>query len=229
MRKSSAKVKGKKRRQVSQARANVYRFLASLYNTPPSRELLARMKGEGFADHLRVVFGPKADSLIGYLEGFGADEGDWEALRLEYDALFRVPGPRYVRPYEAVYRDKRGLVWGKPTVAVKGLYRRAGADISEDFMELPDFIGLELEFMGFLCSREGEAWQEGDEDSALKYLALQREFLEGHLGQWVAEFCQEMLEKAESGFYRGLAEMTREYVLEDEERVQGSLPQRGEG
>lgn len=158
----------------------------------------------------------------------GDEAAQEQALRLEYDALFRVPGPRYTRPYESVYRERRniggqvvyGLVWGEATAAVKDLYTRAGAEVTDEIRELPDFIGLELAFMAFLCQQENRAWEQGDRDLARRYLELQREFLADHLSRWAGDFCQEMRAKAETGFYAGLAEMTGEYVLSDQTEVE---------
>ncbi|MFQ6058497.1 MAG: molecular chaperone [Anaerolineae bacterium] len=213
--------------QLAQARANVYRFLHSLYAGPPSAELIAGMKEARFARYLEEVFGQSAALLIGYLAEL-RDDGVPDELRLEYDALFRVPGHQYTKPYEAVYRDRRvvgdrvvdGLVWGPSTVAVKEFYIRAGAILSSESPELPDFIGLELEFMGLLCQQEAAAWQRGDEETARRFLSAQQRFLDEHLTRWLDGFCDTMHEQARLDFYKGLAEITRGYVHQDGEAVQ---------
>jgi TorA maturation chaperone TorD len=217
--------------QWAEARANVYHFLSGLYNTPPTPEVVNQMAGGGFADYLEQVFAQSAERMGHFLQDFTDDEAGYRALKLEYDALFRVPGDRYTRPYEAVHRHKRtggkrttgGLVWGPATVAVQKVYSQAGAAISEKFKELPDFIGLELEFMRFLCAQEAEAWERDDADTASRYRGWQQKFLSEHLAQWVGAFCQEMAARAESDFYRGLAEMTQEYVVQDCEEVKGLI------
>ncbi len=189
------------------------------------------MAEDGFAAYLEQVFAQSAERMTRFLQDFtGAEEG-YRALKLEYDALFRVPGDRYTRPYEAVHRHKRtggkrttgGLVWGPATVAVQKVYSQAGAAISEKFKELPDFIGLELEFMRFLCAQEAEAWERDDADTASRYRGWQQKFLSEHLAQWVEAFCQELAAQAESDFYRGLAEMTQEYVVWDCAEVKGLI------
>jgi len=214
-------------RDLAQARANVYSFLSTLYMSPPTAGLLPRLSQPDFIAHLRDLFGEVVELMENALAQ-GDEASREQNLRLEYDALFRVPGPRYTRPYESVYRDRQliggqvvyGLVWGEATTAVKAMYAKAGVALAEETQELPDFIGLELGFMAFLCQQEGMAWERGDRDLARRYLELQREFLADHLSRWVSDFCQEMRAKAETGFYAGVAGMTREYVLGDQAEVE---------
>lgn len=217
--------------QWAEARANIYRFLSGLYNAPPTPEMVGLMAEGEFAGYLEQVFVQSAERMNRFLQDFTNDEEGYRALKLEYDALFRVPGERYTRPYEAVHRHKQtvggrttgGLVWGLATVAVQKIYSQAGAATSEKFKELPDFIGLELEFMHFLCAQETTTWERGDADTASRYRGWQQKFLSEHLAQWVGAFCQELVAQAESDFYRGLAEMTQEYVAWDCEEVKELL------
>ena len=216
----------------AEARANVYRFLSGLYNAPPTPDTVGAMAEGEFAQHLEHVFGQSAGRMKHFLREFAGDEASYRALKLEYDALFRVPGERYTRPYEAVHRDSQtvggrpadGMVRGPATAAVQRFYSQAGAAISEEFKELPDFVGLELEFMRFLCVREAEGWEQGDVDVASRYRGWQQRFLSEHLARWVGDFCGELAARAESDFYRGLAEMTQEFVRRDWEVLPPPIP-----
>jgi len=207
------------RQQVAEARANLYRFLAQLYLAPPTDELLARLAEEDFKQHLETVFESGGTALIRALAGYL----DPDALRLEYDALFRVPGERYLCPYESVYRGRRvvddqvvnGTVWGPYTAEVERLYALAGARLAQDLVELPDFIGLELLFMAYLCEQEAGAWAAGDGDLARRHLALQRHFLAQHLSRWLDGLCDEILARAKLDFYVGLAELSRAFLAAD--------------
>lgn len=210
--------------QVAEARANIYRFLAQLYSAPPTAELLTWMAGEDFKQHVETVFGTAGAALIGALAG----PLNPEAVRLEYDALFRVPGERYLCPYESVYRGRRvvkgrvvdGTVWGSATAEVERLYALAGARPAQKAGELPDFIGLELLFMAYLCDQEAEAWAAGNRDLAGRYLALQRDFLVNHLSRWADGLCDEIVAKAELDFYVGLARLTQAFLAADCAHIQ---------
>ncbi len=206
--------------EMAGARANVYQFLCSLFAGPPSEDLMAQLRDEEFLLHVRHVFGSSDETFVAYLGTLSPDESaPIEALRLEFDALFRVPGPAYATPYESVYCDgvgqSKGPVWGPSTGAVKWFYEQMGAGLTQDYPELPDYIGAELDFMRFLCAQEAEVWAEGDSESAARYLHAQNQFLNEHLGRWIEPFAEVMKANAQSGFYRGLAEMTCDFVTQD--------------
>ncbi|MFQ5854378.1 MAG: molecular chaperone [Anaerolineae bacterium] len=213
-------------REVAQARASVYRFLTRLYGGPPTAELLSAVAGLDFHKLLEAVFG---EATQPFLDAVAAGP-DPEALRLEYDALFRVPGDWYLRPFESVYRGRQvvdgqvvdGTVWGRWTKEVQRLYALAGAELAGGAGELPDFIAVELDFMAFLCTREAEALAAGDGELARHFLALQKEFLVEHLSRWVDTLGDEMRAMARSGFYAGLAEMTQAFVSADCVQVQAA-------
>ncbi|MFQ6001686.1 MAG: molecular chaperone [Anaerolineae bacterium] len=219
------------RMDLARARADLYYFLGGLYSKPPSEGFLQQAKNENFAQHLRHVFGRQASSMLRYLAQIGDVIQAQRELKLEYDALFRVPGVHYIHPYESVYRDrcsgegitKPGLVWGESTAAVSRAYAQAGTQISKETKELPDFIGLELNFMGFLCEGEAQAWEGENEEEAYRYRTLQKEFLSQHLATWAYDLCRSQFDKARSDFYRGLARMTESYIQEEEKGIETTL------
>lgn len=215
-------------REICEARAGVYRFLAQLYSRPPTPELMEKVAEAEFQHYLREVFGEAAQS---FLDAVAACP-HLEALRLEYDALFRVPGDRYLCPYESAYRGRRvvdgrvvyGPVWGPWARRVQNLYGQAGAELVREGGELPDFIGVEFEFMHFLCTREAEAWATAEPWRAEQYRSLQKEFLVEHLSRWVDSLADEMVVRAELGFYAALAELTKAFLVTD---IQGTDSQPG--
>lgn len=210
----------------AQARADVYAFLARLFTQPPTEELLASLAGEGDSDPLTTIFGPgEGVVLMERALADGINEALLRMLKLEFDALFLVPGRRYTTPYESVYRGGRtgeGLVRGEATAAVQRFYARAGADVSSDFRELPDYIGLELEFMHHLCAREASAWERDEADAARQWAAMEQAFLQDHLAQWVDDFSARLAANARSDFYRGLAELMPVFVHRDLETIEAS-------
>jgi TorA maturation chaperone TorD len=203
----------------AEGRRDMYKFLSAVFLQPPTEALLAPILADAFVDSLEEVFGPTAvDDLRRFACQF---RGDYEGLDQEFQALFIVPLGRYVTPYEAVYRDEReagetrvrGLLMGPSTLAVKRLYREAGAAISEDFMDLPDHIGLELACMEFLCEAEARAWDREDLDEAHRMRGFQRRLLHDHLQQWVPALCRRIREFATGPLYRGIARLTEAYLV----------------
>ena len=198
----------------AKARANVNRFLSAVFLEPPGKALVATLSGDSFIEELEKIFGSGVgDDLRQFAGEF---TGDYESLDQEFQDLFMVPLGRYVTPYESVYRDERqvgdtvvwGLLAGASTLAVKQLYREAGADISDDFRDFPDHIGLELACMEFLCEQEARAWEQQDLAKARQIRALQKRLLHEHLLLWAPALCARIRENASGPFYRGIAGLT---------------------
>lgn len=200
------------------ARSKMYRFLSAAFLEPPGKALVASLLADGFIEEMEEVFGAAAvDDLRQFVGGF---QEDYEGLDQEFQDLFMVPLGRYVTPYEAVYRDERevsddrvqGLLMGPSTLAVKQLYREAGAAVSEDFKDLPDHVGLELACMEFLCEAEARAWEQQGLDDVHRMRDFQKRLLREHLLLWVPALCGRIREKAPGPFYRGIAGLAEAYL-----------------
>lgn len=198
----------------AKARANVHRFLSAAFLEPPGEALVTALSADSVIEELEKNFGRGAvNDLRKFADEF---DGDHESLDQEFQDLFMVPLGRYVTPYESVYRDERhvgdtvvrGLLAGPSSIAVKQLYREAGADISDDFKDLPDHIGLELACMEFLCEQEACAWEQDDFARAAKMRDLQKRLLHEHLLVWAPALCARIREHAPGPFYRGIADLT---------------------
>ncbi len=184
-------------------RGDIFRFLAALFLRPPD-ETLSDFN-ESHLKELRAVF--KNNPGMKYFEEFLAKKTDLRPEREDYENLFLIPASRYVHPYESVYLEKNGLLWGETTMQVKSLYDRVGF-LHEEY-EVPDHIGVELLFMSALCDEEDKL---SDNVGAKKSRELQVEFLEKHLSRWVDELTDNIKKSSSTPLYHGLAEMTREYV-----------------
>lgn len=178
--------------EFAKARSNIYRFLSSVYIREPSKEVVAQILDKKFLEYLSSIFKEGAEILKNFAETF---DGNYEELVVEYNSLFKVPLNQYVAPYESAYRE--GLLYIHAG-EVKKFYEANGLSISEDYKDLPDNVGLELEFMGHLCEK-------GD-------LEAQKKFFEDHLIKWVPNLCDEILKKSESDFYKGIASITKEFL-----------------
>lgn len=81
---------------------------------------------------------------------FPAGENRLNALWGEYIPLFET-GAVEAPPYASVYLTAEGLVMGHEAFAVKNFYTLAGYGINEEGKELPDHLGVELEFLARLA------------------------------------------------------------------------------
>lgn len=173
--------------------------------------MVARILDERLLADLEGLFGGSSvDVLKQFAQNF---DGHVESLRVEYSNLFVVPLDQYVKPYESVY--KTGLVYREPAIEVKKMYEKAGAGIPEEFKDLPDHVGLELEFIHFLCQKEAQLWNHENEPEALTVRKMEKDFLSQHLITWVPALCDEINKKTKNPFYRTMAKITRDFVLSD--------------
>ncbi|MFQ6072669.1 MAG: molecular chaperone [Methanosarcinales archaeon] len=181
--------------ELSQARGNMYQFFSTIYLREPSKDFIKKILEREFINNLSEIFKKGAKCLKNFAETFDGKLEQYDALVVEYNSLFNVPLEQYVAPYESAYRE--GLLYIH-AVEVKKFYEANGFSISEDYKDLPDHVGLELEFMGHLCER-------GD-------LEAQKKFFEDHLIKWVPNLCEEIIKKSESDFYKGIARITKEFL-----------------
>ena len=72
---------------------------------------------------------------------------------------------------------------------------------------------IELAFMSFLCMREIEAQQAGEEWES--YRLARAEFLEHHVLRWVPAWLERMQERAAHPYFRGAARLAREAIAQD--------------
>jgi len=210
--------------QEAEARANMYRFLSTAYLQPPHEDFVRRILDENFLSLLCSLFSDRALATLWSLAATVDPEKDLPSLRQEYMDLFAVPTGRYVTPFEDVYRAKtpdgttdRGPLMGERAIAVRRLYRAAGAEMDSECKELPTHVGVELAFMGFLCEQQAAALRAGLQAAAdwHGYRRIQIIFLQRHLNDWFPRLSEVIQAHATTPLYRGLALLTEDFLAWD--------------
>ncbi len=214
--------------ELAEARANLYQLMSMVYLKPPTSDFLKLLAGwvssavenEGMSRLLSEPMKYSLATLDSFFKEKWQDSQDelLKALSVEFTRLFRGVKLNYspLPPYESVYRSEGGLVFDEVSMEVKREYRKFGLDLANELHgEPPDHLSYELEFIRLMCNREAEAWQEDNEDEALKYVQVQREFLRGHLLTWLPRFCEEIRGRDRLGLFRGLADLTESWVIFD--------------
>ncbi len=195
-------------------REDIYRFLSGLYLRPTSDALL-----EIILDGSITTIFRDDEEMSAFVKAASGMANIKDELEAEHASLFVLPSG--VIPHEAVYLDKEKRLGGRVTMGVRQFYERAGMDISADCIEMPDHIGMELEFMGLFCKLEKKLREVADRSSLLKCIELQKTFLEEHLSQWAYACCKEVIKHAVYGFYKAVARFTIEFLKSEEEYVSG--------
>jgi TorA maturation chaperone TorD len=135
-------------------------------------------------------------------------------LSKEWTRLFRgVDIKGLLPPYESVYRI--GRLQEKASQEIHRLFDRKGIRIPDEWHQPPDYIGVELDFMRFLCIKEQEAWERKRLDSVYEVLDEENSFLINHLGLWISIFCEKMAKEAREDFFIGIARLTTGLVEYD--------------
>lgn len=204
-------------------RERTYRFLAGLCLKPPSDSLVAMIK-DGSILSVFHEDDENGDGIESYPAGLFEFARQAETmpnlkdeLEAEHTALFVLPSG--VIPHEAAYLDTEKRLGGRITIGVSQFYERAGANVQENCIDMPDHLGMELEFMSFLCKIERESWEKAELESLQKCVELQKIFLEDHLLKWIYLCCEKIIEKEEYGFYKAVARSITEFMKNEEEYI----------
>ncbi|MFQ5993764.1 MAG: molecular chaperone [Acidiferrobacterales bacterium] len=201
--------------QQTTERSNVYGLLATAYRDVPTIELLRQIRDPAFLRALNDVGVRFDESFLG-----SPEEPLLAKLSCEYTRLFLGPG-KHISPHESVHTlaDGEGL-WGKSTIQVQAFLESAGVEFRSGYHGLPDHISTELEFMQKITEAEAQAWKREACAEAMQWLAVEKEFVDQHLAQWVPGFCEKVIGDAESSFYREIAQLTRDFVALEKQEIE---------
>lgn len=134
-----------------------------------------------------------------------------DRLEAEYHRLF---GPGGAGPSNQSAYLPGAFGHTREMADIAGFYRGFGLEQAEGGA-LPDFIGVELEFMALAAGKEGYAAGEGWEESAAVCREGQRKFLQEHLGRWALPLARRLGEQATGGTYTALAALLAAAVAAD--------------
>lgn len=195
--------------------AGLYGFLANVFATEVSPELLAQLRGQEFRDlfaNLGLELGE---------EFYNSDATELvDQLAVEFAGLFIGPG-HFISPHESVHhvRDDGdyGKLWGADTVAVKKFIEATGLSYNSEFGGMPDHIAVELEFMQKLEERYTRAVNDGEDELAENLVQIKHRFLSEHLLAWAPGFLDKVMNKATLPFYREIAGLSKTFLEQEGE------------
>jgi len=188
-------------------RADFYKILSECYYLPD--EKLLKTLDE---------FGKLHSGLFSEVVKNAPKPDDLERHKIDYSRLFLGPFKLLAPPYGSVYLED-GKFMGNSTVAVKNLYEQEELEIV--LKEAPDHISMELEFMYFLVLKETEARENSELKEAAHLHGKQASFMCNHLGVWVQAFALNIERNAQTEFYKALGAATKNFVLEDLDKLSG--------
>ncbi len=223
--------------KLAPARRCIYGFLSSAFSEPPTAVALAAIRSDLFREWAEALLSTRTtEGLRRFSEAVDRTPELERQAYQEFMNLFKVPGGQYVTPYESVFRDERevagtsvrGLLMGKSAVDVQKWYRLAALDISDEYKDLPDHVGLEFSYLACLCDKEQEFAEAGDEGKLKRTWEMQRDFLAAHVVTWIEQLRDAIYEKSQHAYFRAVADLAVEFALRDLATLEGVVePSRG--
>lgn len=191
------------------ARADLYRFLSACFYEPEQAFVEENLFHSILiaAERLSPELAGRARHLG---QAFVAD--DLQTLLVDYTRLFLGPLQVRAQPYGSSWLKTPVTSEDNPPLAVLDLYSEGGFELDGGFAELPDHVAVELEFLYLLAYNKNQAEMSGQANEVQKIDGLQRQFFQEHLGLWIEPFATAVKAEAETAFYRGLADLTLQFV-----------------
>jgi TorA maturation chaperone TorD len=204
-------------RSLARCRGSLYNLLSSAYIHIPAKKTLEfgwepAVELLGFPQEESEEALQHIDKGLNLIKPYGSrksllEEKTLTDLSKDWTRLFRgVERDGILPPYESLYRT--GKLQEKPAREIHRLFSQMGIRVPDEWHQPQDYIGVELDFMRLLCSREFEACEKQEQGTIAEAINAEQSFVENHLGEWVPQFCEKMVSHAREDYYRGLAHLT---------------------
>ena len=210
---------------VASVRHKTYCILSAFFQYPGDQdsERLLGFIDETEGDTKLTENFPYFNSLKKLFDSFKQLEGDARSdLQSEYVDIFQVGRPATPCPlYESSYLGGGGPMIGWVVSNVERSYVAGGFSLSDEAKnELPDHLGLELEYLSILCAKETDARDDDRVEDATSALLLQQTFLHEHLLRWIKLVTDKLrLVTDDKSLYHQLADVTYAFVVHDADLV----------
>ena len=143
-----------------------------------------------------------------------------QELGVERTRLYRGVAKGYgpPPPYEMVWSEAVGDSGVLQTIS--GIYRKEGLEPSSAVKERLDYISVEIDFLRELALQEANAWEFGDQETAIHLFETQQDFLSHHLGVWIPDFIDNAFAYVKTDFYQGHLLMLRGFIQSEQQRFE---------
>ncbi|MCF8211140.1 MAG: molecular chaperone TorD family protein [Rhodoferax sp.] len=191
------------------ATADLCRFLSACFYEPAQE-----FAEEKLFDNIVVAASRVSPDLVDLANQLRSAfvEHDIQTLLVDYTRLFVGPMEALAKPYGSSWLPASAPTEDLELPTVLELYSEGGFEIDADFMELPDHVAVELEFLYLLLFKKNQAAAAMNQDALASIKELQQRFLSQHLGLWIGPFGAAVQQGAQTAFYPQLAKLTALFV-----------------
>lgn len=226
-------------------RSKLYLLISWSLLYPEDEEFLDYLQSGEFVDDGRAAL----ETLQGMLDGQGGERAGQKLLSLkkqfdlvegliaaecsgwqlgdlqsEHRRVFSNVITLDCPPYETLFGNDHVFAQSHVMGDISGFYRAFGVELSKDIHERLDHLSVEFEFMHFLTYKESYSRCHDGAEKTQIVVDAQKKFVKNHIGRWVPLFCRMLTKKADSGFFRLIADMTADW-MEFETAYLGVMPQ----
>ena len=202
-------------------RAGFYSFLAGVYLWEPTSEQIEAMAAANFPVG-EDAFGHGYALIADYLRH--RDTGTRQEIAVDYAHTFLGAGnydKLMAPPYESVYTSEEHLLMQDARDGALSFYRSEDLDLPAENTTPEDHIGFEMQFMAKLIDRSCDALSAGDDAEFARLVRVQNEFYVQHLANWLPAFIADIERHCKTDYYRGVAQLTRAFLAEEKEQLEG--------
>lgn len=205
--------------ELGRLRQGLYRLFGALFLYPDEDRLMALQAAAGalLAQDDAWAALPFADPLRRLLTALNTLDESLE-VEEEHNRLFAAKPA--APPYESYYLDTEGQNRAWIANRVAHVYAEAGLALSPSLKELPDHVAVELELLSFLCGKEAEAWEAGEQEAGARARERQRDFLGQHLGRWFPVFTRRVHEARPEALYGAVIEAAYAFLRHELDLLQ---------
>jgi putative dimethyl sulfoxide reductase chaperone len=193
-------------------RSECYALLAACFHSPDRMQLLQDRTCLRLADTLAHLCHDAAAASAALMHQQLAAFDEMQ-LKVDHAALFAGPFELKAPPYGSVYLEQGRRLMGETTMEAATFYREAGLQLT--IHEPADHIAVELEFMHYLSFVSVEAIKHGDLERAAEFEEKQQRFLGEQLGSWIPDFCTAIRNRAETFYFKALADCLQAFTIAD--------------
>jgi len=174
-----------------------FNVIGMLLQDEPSVDIMKLIKSEEIfrevpfgMDNLSVIEGQT--DMLEWLETGNIAELTLDA-RSDYMNLLVGTNKILAAPWSSCYLSRKRMTFQEKTLEIRDIYRQYGLEVIKKNKEPDDHIGIELEFIAYLLSKN-------DLESAT-------DFARKHVNPWIHTWSKDVLNNAATGYYRGLGYM----------------------
>ena len=178
-------------------------FAGSMFQSEPPEECVNGMAESGMLKTLPVRSGNPDFCKAAALLRVACDDKltCYERLRDDFRSMFgNGPGIK-VPPYESVYRDGEGLLFGNSTLQVREAYYSNGWRASDEGKVPDDHISTQIQFITLMIDNYLGAKTDKKEHYRIPLL----KFLREHPLTWIDQWVEGIEKHGSTRFYKGAA------------------------